>query len=71
MFIELNLNLDMKCHSKSTDNSRMLCSDGSYGKKWNGCTKNDQVRVQCPKEHIPCNKLRTNGKEFICSVDCS
>ena len=66
--------LDMKCLAKSRDDGMLLCSDGSIGKKWNGCSDNDQVRVQCPSGHLPCNGLRgkTNGTEFLCSSgDCS
>ena len=64
---------DMKCHAKPRDDDKMLCSDGTLGSQWNGCYKNDQVRVQCPSGYSPCNALRgkSNGKEFVCSDgDC-
>ena len=64
-----NLFTDMKCLSKSRDDDKMLCSDGTLGNKWNGCQENDQIRVQCPSGFTPCNALRgkSNGKEFVCS----
>ena len=60
----------MECYSESRFDDKLLCSDGSVQDKWTGCVDNNSVRVQCPKGHVPCNKLNSNG-EFVCSTDCS
>merc|ERR1712242_426586 len=67
-------NRDMKCIPEPRkDSKKLLCSDGKTATTWGGCYSRDSVRIQCKKNHYPCNKLRSlsNGQEFICSLDCS
>ena len=63
---------EIRCVTESTtDPDKLLCLDGKSADKWNGCIDRGSVRVQCPQGFYPCNKLRDNGKEFICGEDCS
>ena len=63
--------LDLKCISNPrTDSKKLLCSDGETSSTWGGCSNRDAPRIQCKKDHYPCNQLK-NDNEFICSLDCS
>ena len=65
--------LELECYAEPrTDDKKLLCANGYLVDTWAGCYAMGSVRVQCPKGHYPCNKLRkeSKGTEFICSTDC-
>ena len=66
------------CIGEPREDEKLLCSDGELidiekDADWSGCFDRGSVRVQCPKDYYPCNKLRKSSdyKEFICAKDCS
>ena len=47
------------------------CANGNFAKGWNGCLEQGSVRVRCPKDHVPCNDLSSNGIDFSCWYSCT
>ena len=68
----ITLGLADICFSTPTNSTKLLeCANGNIATKWDGCIKQNSLRVRCPKNHLPCNDLARNGKEFSCFADCS
>merc|ERR1712060_232587 len=63
---------DMKCFAQPRPRSFLRCSNGELGEQWAGCRNQGSTRIQCPKDHYPCNTLVGNSAfpEFSCSSDC-
>ena len=51
------------------------CADGNTYTPagWSKCRDNGSVRIQCPKNHYPCNTLTGSAElaEFKCSTNCA
>ena len=66
----------MKCFTEPRSSGlakELRCANGNiYGQGWTKCKDNDSVRIQCPKNHSPCNGLTGSAEypEFKCSTAC-
>ena len=70
---------ELKCIAEPRDDDTLLCANmdtvSSIGwdeDGWEGCSSVGSVRIQCPKDHYPCNNLMesTGFTEFHCGLTC-
>ena len=63
-FIYLILS-DFVCIGESREDDKLLCT-------WSGCYDRGTIRIQCPKDHYPCNDRRKDSdyNEFLCYGNC-
>ena len=70
-FIIIQNRLGPTCYAASLNIDKLECANGNLGNLWDGCMKQNSLRVRCPKDKFPCNELAGNKKEFSCYFDCS
>ena len=69
---DCDLLTELKCIAEPRDDDKLLCANMDTVSGWDDCLAQDSVRIQCPKNHYPCNNLKesTGFKEFICGTTC-